>query len=425
MKSRVLLILLAMVMVVCLVVFGACKAEEAPGVVEEEGQALVEKGGVEDTTPEKPPFQWPDNITILSYSTGSIDYAVGVAWSTIMASETGIKIRLVAEDSDYLRSLWVSQGRFDMGIGVGARMDLENAEQFATRVMGPYHFRILWPIFLSEQGFTVRGDSGIDTPYDLKGKKVADLAFAGAFGRQVMTALLAWGNLTPEDVTWVPIPSNDVLSRSIIDGKVDVGVGDVSSPRWYEAAAAPHGISIINLNPLEDPGGARRFLKVLDRFQFAKINSGVPDIRGRWGLISFLAYGCSAGHMSEDFAYHFVKWMNENYDLYKDKHFLLGNMKPEGVISIHETQATPVHEGVIKYLKEIGLWTDEHQARQQKKLDLNKRYIDAYAAALTIADEKGIEVNPANEEWIQLWKDYIKELGIPPQSSLMILPEQP
>ena len=83
-------------------------------------------------------------------------------------------------------------------------------------------------------------------------------------------------------------------------------------------------------------------------------------------------------------------------------------------MELAEKEFVPLHNGAVKYLEEIGRWTEAHEARRQQNIDLMTRYEQAYAEAIDLADAKGITVDPANEEWQELWKNYREDLGLPP-----------
>ena len=67
----------------------------------------------------------------------------------------------------------------------------------------------------------------------------------------------------------------------------------------------------------------------------------------------------------------------------------------------------------MRYLEEIGLWTPAHEARRQQNIELLTRYEEAFARCVGMADEQGIDVDSANEEWLEMWGNYKKELGLP------------
>jgi len=111
-----------------------------------------------------------------------------------------------------------------------------------------------------------------------------------------------------------------------------------------------------------------------------------------------------------ELAYRVVKWLDENYDSFKDTHPWCELMSLENTLRLTEIQYQVAHPGLIRYLEEKGLWTPAHEARNQYNIDLLARWEKAYQEAIDLADEKGIAVLPDNEEWLELWEDYKKDL---------------
>ena len=54
----------------------------------------------------------------------------------------------------------------------------------------------------------------------------------------------------------------------------------------------------------------------------------------------------------------------------------------------------------------------KYAKQNEFNLALSKKYIDGYQAALKMADEKGIKVNPENKKWVDFWKQYKKDHGL-------------
>jgi len=75
-------------------------------------------------------------------------------------------------------------------------------------------------------------------------------------------------------------------------------------------------------------------------------------------------------------------------------------------MTLAETHFYPLHEGAVKYLKELGKWTSAHEARRQQNIDLMTQWETAYKAAIAEADEKGVKIDPANEEWLDIWTSH-------------------
>ncbi len=75
-------------------------------------------------------------------------------------------------------------------------------------------------------------------------------------------------------------------------------------------------------------------------------------------------------------------------------------------MTLSESYYIPMHKGMVRYLKELGRWTPAAEVRQQYNIDILDDYIEAWNDALLNADTKGIEVNPKNNEWVDLWYSY-------------------
>jgi hypothetical protein len=201
--------------------------------------------------------------------------------------------------------------------------------------------------------------------------------------------------------------------RAVIEGKADVVVSTPTTPVCVEAAAGPHGIRFLELPADNDPEGVKRFRSVAPTEVFGPAPPMGP--KEAWGVMTMArANGLMASpSINTDLVYHLMKWFDENYDLYKDKGLMTVSFTIENFRTQLDVCITPLHDGVIKYMKEIGLWTEADDARQDYNVRLLDWYVDAYQEALDMADEKGMAVNPENEEWLKLWDDYKKELDIP------------
>jgi hypothetical protein len=414
MRNRVLLVLLAMVLVVSMVAFAACGEEEEPAPPPPPPPPVEEE---EEPPPPPPPpeevWEWPEKLLFATQSPASSAYALLIAWTTPLADDTGMNIRIMSEDSIILKNNWLHQGMYFCSSVESVESTIEAIGDFATRDGGPFQVRGMYAASETNYGLAVRGDSGLETPYDLKpGMKIIYFTFAPT-GKLVMEALLAWANLTPDDVEWIPVATLDASARALMDGKGDVMFGFPGSPAQFEIEASPHGLAWLDLNAEEDPEGAARFIQVFPTMSiFGPMKRGVPSAIGKWGPMGITIWGVHADADTE-LVYNIVKWLDENYEHFKDAHPSIIDMTIETTMAIAETDFVPLHDGVAKYLQEKGIWTAAHEARRQQNIDLITRYIEAYQTAIDMADAEGIRIDPQNEEWIELWENYKKELGLP------------
>jgi hypothetical protein len=414
MKNKVLLVFLAIVLVVSLVAFGACKAEEAepppppPPPVEEE----------EEPPPPPPPpeevWEWPDKLVMGAMDVGSSDYAGILAWTTPLSEDTGITIRIAVEGEMLKRLTYVKNNIQFTSAMSGLKYMFEADNELAQRDSGPWPARVFWVSSVTYIGYAVSGDSDIKTPYDIKpGTKIGYFTFFGPLGRVVMEALLAWGNVDPDDVEWIPLGNIAAAAQALIDGKADIIFAYPATPTNYEIEASPRGLAWIEMNGKEDPEGASRYNTVYPVQGFAPCEVGVPSAIGVSMESVISDYPVRASDDTE-LIYNLTKWLDENYDKYKDASPQSVTQNIDNVLRFSEVDYVPLHDGTVKYLKEKGLWTDAHEKRRQQNIELIDRYIEAYQTAIDTADEKGINVDPTNEEWLELWTNYKKELDLPP-----------
>ena len=114
--------------------------------------------------------------------------------------------------------------------------------------------------------------------------------------------------------------------------------------------------------------------------------------------------------MDPEMAYHLIKWQIENQDLYKHKTETGPYMNKELLTWTLDNTTVPIHDGTIKYVKEIGEWTKARADRHKFNLWLLRQFKEAYEAAIEKADEQKIKVVTTNADWLALWEKYAKEV---------------
>jgi len=318
-------------------------------------------------------------------------------------------VRVVAEGMRTLRLTWLQQGTaFASSEAAGGKLLMQSKAEYATRGGGPINLRVFWVQGKFERGHVTQRDSEIKTPSDIKpGTRMVDLTFMPAYEED---DLLAWAQVNPEDIVWVPAANMAQMAKHIMDGKADVSlVVGTSSPMWYEAEAAPRGLSFLDMNAEKDPEGAARYWAVEPEDILGPLKSGVPSSVGKWGVISISSYQTVAS-ADEELVYQMAKWLHENHDRYKDAHSSTKEMTVENALVVAETNFCPIHDGVVRYFKELGVWTAEHQARQDFNVARLNSYVEAFQVAIDYADNNDIAVTPENEEWLELWYSYRDKL---------------
>ncbi len=361
--------------------------------------------------PEKP-YEWPERLHI--YGHGQSGLVKFVSWVSLMQRDTGMQMRVVPEASAgaMYQKVRDGEGFLCAASKSSFRNTVEAIEDQAIKGGGAWQARVVWIHDLANSGFYVRGDSDIQTIYDIgKGTRFS------VWNMQASTlnpprSLLAWLEVSEEDIVWINAGSFEGAQRAVAEGRADVVFTFPTSVHAYESASAPKGIRFLDLNSDEDPEGARRWQERNPLYTFGPIMSGVPEARGHWGTQGYI-FDVTNETADPELVYQFAKWLDENYDLYKDNHASNQYMTRDHLMEALKTTYIPVHPGLIRYLTEQGLWTAVHDVRQQQNIDALQVYIDGYSDAIATAEAQGIEVAPTNREWLLLWETYKVDHAIP------------
>ena len=403
---------LILIVIVGALVFTGCAKEEEPPPppppppVEEE----------EEPPPPPPPveevWEWPEALTFITSPGVGVGAVTG--YTSALTTDTGVKVRIVPENNTMLRFKWIGEGRFFVcseSLSIVSPV-LEAARGNAIRDGGPYQIRAVSAFSSVDAGFFVRGDSDIYTPADIKpGTRFIEFSFAPGMFEVSPYGLINWAGLTPDDIVRVPAGSLGAAIRAVTDGRADICLSFPLMPDMMEAAASPHGIRWVDMNYDEDPEGAARF-QVYQPLSPFGVMSQSPESMGVRGMVEIVA-NTTRAETDPELVYQFVKWLDENYDSFKDNHMWNQAITIDNLVKYMEFTFIPAHEGLVRYLKEKGLWTAAHDARQAQNIELLTRYIEAYQEAIDMADDAEIAVVPDNEEWVELWENYKQELGLP------------
>ena len=426
MKKRISFIFLALVLVVSLVAFAACNGEEeaTPATPTTPTTPATPATPATPTTPTEPEpepaWEWPELLAVLAPPVGSLGYGTMVGWTALLQEDTGMQVRCVPVGSGMENYKNLKEGRFFWYLNASSQVAglMEGVGGYATRDLGPYQIRTIWPSYISGTAFMVRGDSDIRTPQDIKpGTKISYMV-GTPMGKMPLDALVAWSGVDPDDIVWIPYTGFWDSLAMVAEGTVDITWTYPTAPSVFEAAAAPRGIGWIDLDWQADPEGAARFSEVWPTIGFGVNNLGAPGSVGL-NTIIVITIHYTIAESDPELVYRICKWLGENFDSYQDLSDTLQFHHIDSVMKMVETDFIPAHEGLVRYLTEIGRWTPAHEARNQQNIEVITRYVEAYQSAITMAAEQQIEVSPKNEEWIGLWENYKKELNLPPFKMLI------
>ena len=339
-KAIYVLMTLALVLVLSLGAFACAEEEEKPGL--------------------------PDMLIITTTGLASTNHILATAIGGAFSERTGIPVRLVPHGTDIARYTVLRDGdcHFVHASSVNGWAPTFGLLEFEE--WGPQPIYIVWQGSVLGTGIAVRGDSDIYTGADLKGKTINNVPGMPSInlGRDNHLAVLG---LTPDDMTLADFPSYSSVMEGLKLGTVDaIGAVSLTSGGMYDVAAAPCGLRWI---PLPADGDWEAASKIAPYVPYLATTGAGIDAEHplETAALTNNCYCYGTEVVTEELAYEWAKTVHTQWEEYEDKHSLLPGFTIEQALDF-ELSPYPYHPGAIKYFKEIGVWTDEHQEWQDRIL---------------------------------------------------------
>lgn len=357
------------------------------------------------------PIKLPDTVAWTAYDVGSGGYNQAVAIGNALKNRLGVNLRVLPGKNDISRTLPVREGKVQFsanGVG-GAYLAQEAVFEFGAKDWGPQPVRSLL-LNNSDALLTIvtAKDANIRTMADLKGKRVAWVIGAPSLNQNI-TALLAFANLTWKDVTRVEFPGFGQAMDGIINNQVDAAFSSTISGQAYKIAASPRGIQYPTV-PHADKEGWARLNKTAPFFipfmgtEGADISKDKPVEGATYPYPVLMAYDSAPA----DLVYNMTRAMVELYNDYKDgapgnNGWALDRQRFDWVV--------PLHDGAIRYFKEIGKWTDALQKHNDGLVRRQQVLAAAWKehAGATHADEAAFA-----KAWMKARAEALTKAGMEP-----------
>ena len=315
-------------------------------------------------------FAWNPPKTIFvggAEGPSATGFQANLGLTTGITEVTGIKFRIIPGENpvalqEVLRwakvsfalspAHWVTDAAYGTG-------------DFKSDGWGPQKLRLMWVGGPLQQALLTRGNAGIKTGADIKGKRVAH--YLTSAPDKMMRGKLAFFDVTYDDVISTDVPGYSGALKSLQEGAVDVVRASLLSGPCYELEASPHGVYWLPM-PASDTEGWKRAQSVVPYIfpslatRGAGISKSKPLECLEWAY-QWVAYES----MDDDLVYWFTKQTHECYDAYKDKHKYLGSWTWKQASDVSRA-LIPYHPGSIRYYKEKGVWGPEKDKWQAKML---------------------------------------------------------
>jgi TRAP transporter TAXI family solute receptor len=352
----------------------------------------------------------PETLTWTAYDVGSGGYNQSVAIGNALKQKLNVSLRVLPGKNDVSRNTPLRDGRVPFsanGVG-GSYLAQEGVFEFGARDWGPQPVRSL-VLNNGDALLTIvtAKDANILTPADFKGKRVAWVVGAPSLNQNI-TALLAFADLTWNDVQKVEFGGFGQAMDAIIANQVDAAFSSTISGHAYKVAASPRGIRYPTFSHADKAGWARvnklaPFFVPAFGTEGADLGPGKPKAEG--ATYPYPVLMTMAG-TDANLVYNMTKAMIELYDDYKAG--APGNNGWDVKRQIF-AWAIPMHEGAVRYFKEKGLWTAEHQKHNDALVKRQQVLGDAWKAykASAPSDDAAFK-----QGWIKARADALTKAGM-------------
>lgn len=353
-------------------------------------------------------IELPGQLAWTAYDVGSGGYNQAVAIGGALKNELGIDLRVLPGRNDVSRQVPLRQGRVQFSAtGVGASyLAQEGVFEFGGADWGPQAVRLLLAANGDGNlGIGVAADAGIETIADLAGKRVAYVVGAPSLNENI-TAILAFANLTWDDVQRVEFSGFGAAWEAIINDQADAAFAASTSGQAYQLEASPRGLFWPPL-PHDDTEGWQR---LQERAPFFIPNDGTegaamgPDNVNEAATYPYPVLTTYA-EQDTNLVYNMTKAMVELYPVYQDSAPGINGWALDNQVF---AWAVPYHEGAVEYFREAGVWTEEHDAHNEALIERQ----GVLAAAWEEMQGEGVAEADFERRWMELRARKLEEAGL-------------
>jgi len=348
------------------------------------------------------------DIAIISHDVGSQAFLFTAGIAEGVQKVSGIRTRVIPSGTDVGKMLALRDGEVNFALfpGSAAWFSSHGTGDFSALDWGPQLVRMAWRGQDLLIGYYTRGNSGIKKLSDLKGKRVPQVPGSVSLSNLIKGAL-AFGGFSLSDCIVVNVSGLGAMGKAVNEGAADfTNFGTTGSPP-IECAASPHGIHWFDLDPNDRVAWERLWefcpytdIGLADRY--AGKEKGIKPFH----VLSYPYILTALESSSDEVVYAYAKAMWDSYDIYKTKHVELPYWSHE---NLAKTKGCfyPYHKALIKFMKEKGIWTSDHDKFQQKQLDNEAKRIRLWKEAANEAAAKKLKAG--SSEWQALWWNKLSE----------------
>ena len=254
----------------------------------------------------------------------------------------------------------------------------------------------------------IAGDIGVKALADLKGKRIAWVRGSPALQLNA-TAVLAFANLTWDDVVRVDVPGYRQGLDTVFNNSVDATWASTTASHVQRIAASPRGI-IWPSFASDDEEAWKRLWQYAPHFGKTMAKLGVGLEYNTFGKVPFPGLGTPyPAHISYDFlpsdaAYALTKAVMEHHHDFENAAPAMESYAPERQ---NFQMVLPYHEGAIRYFRDKGLWQEADEAHNQRLL-LRQQLL---ATTWQQVKQLDLDDDELTNAWLKLRQERLIEAG--------------
>lgn len=296
-------------------------------------------------------------MTIATNPQGSIFYTVGVSVAKLLNDKLGLHVlvRPTAGSTSNVPPLDRGEIEFAILNIVDANGAYEATDHFEGQPPAR-NLRLVTPIFQVLFGLGVADDSPFQAIRDIKGARIPTEYAAQKAVVPSITAFLANGGLTFEDMKPFPVTNYIKGIEALGDGKVDVAAiaPDTAATMELHTRLSRHGG--LRMLPADiSPDAWGRVLKLFPSMKWVMLKPSptMPPIRSEIPVTTSGVFLATHDKMPAELIYTVLKTIRDNKAELVAAHPIFNSFDPDAMADI---AATPYHDGAQKLLKELGQW---------------------------------------------------------------------
>ncbi len=301
-----------------------------------------------------------DAVRIGTSSVGSVFYALAIGASEVITKHAGINATAepVGGSSANIRGLAAKRIEFAIANSFAAFTGFNGTHNFKK----PVDVRLLLQGHASLRWILVRKNAGIRSLGDLKGRTIV------AKRRALPEIELIWNVMQKHagvaDVKTVATTNSPQVYKAFRAGSIDAGLLPFSPRAAAVAKPMQDGVIDFLYLPKSDRDAMLKDLPPMMWGTTLKAGSFRNQSRDVH-LIALNTYVLTRPDVSEDTVYRVAKALFENNEEFASYHKTATQYSLDRAL---RNVPLPFHDGVIRYFREKGLWTEELETNQKRFL---------------------------------------------------------